>query len=53
MLALMIALSSVQPTYTVREVTIVSAPPRPAMVCTSRELVQGSGTVKVCERAGK
>ena len=45
--------TSATPTYTISETVIVSAPKAPAshVVCTTRELTQGSGTVRTCEVA--
>lgn len=43
--------TSTAPTYTVRETVIVSSPKAPAshVVCSTRDLIQGSGTVRTCE----
>lgn len=37
------------PTYTLPETVIVSRPVAPKVLCTTRDLIQGSGTVRTCE----
>ena len=48
---LSLVLSASQPSITVPEQVIVSKPAPGSLVCRTpaRELIQGSGTVKVCE----